>query len=67
MGKVYVPHSDMCGCERCARQYEREHPQPVYDVVDDPDVLDCGCSAWRGCTCWDYDDSEPLGDSGDDE
>lgn len=58
MGKRYVPHSDMCGCERCAREYEREHPQQVYDVVDDPDVLDCGCDAWSGCSCWDYDPSE---------
>lgn len=61
MGKRYEQHSDMCGCERCALQYEREFPQPVFDVVEDPDILDCGCSAWRGCTCYDY---EPF-DEGD--
>ena len=58
MGKRYVQHSDMCGCERCALQWERENPQPVFDAVEDPDVLDCGCDAWRGCDCaqWDFDD-----------
>lgn len=61
MGKRYVQHFDMCGCERCARQAEREYPQPVYDEVDDPDILDCGCDAWRGCDCddfFDFDDDE---------
>lgn len=64
MGKRYVQHSDLCGCERCALQYEREHPQPVFDVVDDPDTLDCGCSAHTGCNCaqWDFGD-----DYGDDD
>jgi hypothetical protein len=55
MGKRYVQHSDMCGCERCAVQWDRENPLPVFDAVDDPDVLDCGCDAWRGCDCYDYD------------
>lgn len=27
----YVPHSDMCGCTRCAWAYESENPQRVYD------------------------------------
>lgn len=56
MGRVYVKHSDMCGCERCAKAAEAESPYPVYDVVDDPDVLDCGCSAISGCTCYDEPD-----------
>lgn len=51
MGRRYVQHSDMCGCERCAAEWEHENPSPVYDVVEDPDVLDCGCDAWRGCDC----------------
>lgn len=51
MGKRYVQHSDMCGCERCAAQADREYPRPVYDVVEDPEILDCGCSVWRGCDC----------------
>lgn len=51
MGKRYEQHSDMCGCSRCAAQYEREYPQPVFDLVEGPDVLDCGCSAFHGCTC----------------
>lgn len=58
MGKRYVQHSDMCGCERCAKQWECENPRPVFDEIDDPDVLDCGCDAWRGCTCWDWVDDE---------
>jgi len=56
MGKVYVPHSDMCGCERCAIQADKEYPSQVYDVVEDPDVLDCGCDTWRGCNCAQWDD-----------
>lgn len=54
MGKRYIQHSDMCGCERCALEWETENPRPVFDVVDDPDILDCGCSRDRGCTCYDY-------------
>lgn len=56
MGKRYVQHSDLCGCERCAIQADRDYPQPVFDVVEDPDVLDCGCDAWRGCDCAYWDD-----------
>lgn len=52
MGKRYVLHSDMCGCERCAIQAERDNPQPVYDEIEDEDVLECGCHFT--CTC-DYD------------
>lgn len=62
MGRRYVQHSDMCGCERCAIQGDREFPQPVFDEVEDPDILDCGCSAWSICNCayWDSfgDDAE---------
>lgn len=60
MGKRYVQHSDLCGCERCAREAERENPQPVYDAVDDPDILDCGCSAISGCNCDLYDDYDDF-------
>ena len=55
MGKRYVQHADMCGCERCARQYECDNPRPVYDEIEDPNVLDCGCNAWRGCNCAEFD------------
>jgi len=60
MGKRYVRHSDLCGCERCAIQWDSEYPQPVFDLADDPDILDCGCDAYRGCDCaeWDYDNYE---------
>lgn len=58
MGKRYIEHSDMCGCERCAVQWERENPGKVFDEVEDPDILDCGCDAWRGCDCYDYDPSD---------
>ena len=54
MGKRYIQHSDLCGCERCAIQADRENPQPVFDAVDDPSVMDCGCDVNRGCDCWDY-------------
>lgn len=60
MGKRYVQHSDLCGCERCAIQADREHPQPVFDAVDDPDILDCGCHASRGCECDFYDDYDDF-------
>lgn len=56
MGKRYKQHSDLCGCERCAVQAERENPQPVYDEIEDPEVMDCGCSVWSGCRCYDYPD-----------
>jgi hypothetical protein len=55
MGKSYVQHSDLCGCERCAAQGDSENPSPIFDVVDDPDVRDCGCPYWRSCDCGDYD------------
>ncbi len=55
MGKRYIHHPDMCGCERCALQWDRAYPQPVFDEIDDPDTLDCGCSAWLGCDCLDND------------
>lgn len=51
MGKRYKKHSDMCGCSRCAVQAERENPQPVYDEIEDDDILDCGCSVWSNCNC----------------
>lgn len=51
MGIEYIRHSDMCGCERCAAQWDSENPMPVYDKVDNPDILDCGCDAYYGCEC----------------
>ena len=56
MGKRYVAHSDMCGCDRCAAQYETDSPRQVFDVIDDPDVMDCGCDSYRGCACYQYND-----------
>ena len=41
--------------ERCARQWDTENPGPIFDEVEDASVLDCGCDAWRGCDCYDYD------------
>lgn len=55
MGKRYIEHSDMCGCERCAKAYEHENPGKVFDCVEDPEILDCGCSVWNGCYCAAYD------------
>lgn len=60
MGFRYEPHSDLCGCERCARQWDMDNPQSVYDKVEDPNVLDCGCDVGH-CSCWDdngWDDDE---------
>ena len=57
MGIHWEQHSDLCGCERCAIQWQTEHPQPVWDKVDDPDYLDCGCYADR-CDCYDYDEGD---------
>lgn len=37
MGKRYIPHSDMCGCERCAWQADLETPSQVFDEIEDPD------------------------------
>lgn len=59
MGKRWEPHSDMCGCERCAVAWESEQPWQVFDCVEDPEILDCGCSVWSSCNCYD--------DLGDDE
>jgi hypothetical protein len=65
MGKRYVQHSDLCGCERCAREWDRENPRPVFDEVEDPSICD-GCGADRHyCRCWeyppdDYDDYEDV-------
>jgi hypothetical protein len=30
----------------------------VFDAVEDPDVLDCGCDAWRGCDCCAYEGAD---------
>lgn len=55
MGRAFQYHSELCGCERCAKEWDKEHPRRVYDIVDDPNVLDCGCSAIAGCNCWEFD------------
>lgn len=55
MGKRYISHDSMCGCERCARSADSELPGPVFEIVFDPDYLDCGCHASR-CDCDDWDD-----------
>lgn len=57
MGIRMVPHSDMCGCERCAKAYKCDVPYQVYDLVEDPNILDCGCDRFDGCRC--YDDEGP--------
>lgn len=58
MGKRYIQHDTMCGCERCARAWECDTPSPVFEVEEDPEILECGCSVWNGCDCarWDGDD-----------
>lgn len=56
MGKRYIPHSDMCGCTRCAIQGDSEIPQQVFDVVEDPNTLSCGCDKDRGCNCAQWED-----------
>lgn len=61
MGKRYEQHSDMCGCERCALQYETDSPRPVYDMVDDPNWCTYCQNPLDHCTCaeWpDYDGEE---------
>lgn len=52
MGKSYIQHSDLCGCERCARSADGSGA-PVFDVVDDPDIRECGCSVFVSCDCED--------------
>jgi hypothetical protein len=42
MGWRYVQHDSMCGCERCAREWERESPQPIFERVADPSYDDFG-------------------------
>lgn len=63
MGKRYIEHSDMCGCERCAVEWERENPSRVWDEISDPDYFDCGCAKWRGCDCAAYDYADDYEDA----
>lgn len=58
MGKNYRQHSDMCGCERCALQADRENPASVFDEYEDSEIMDCGCNVWRGCDCAYYSETE---------
>lgn len=46
MAKDYIRHDELCGCERCARQADSDNPQPVYDVIDNPELKECGCHVW---------------------
>ena len=62
MGLRYDQHSDLCGCDRCARQWETDSPRPVFDAVEDPDILDCGRHALDRCRCDDFDPGDYLGD-----
>ena len=55
MGVRYEPHSDLCGCERCAIQADQENPQQVFDRIEDPDYLNCGCHR-NSCDCARWDD-----------
>lgn len=58
MGKRWVQHSSMCGCERCARECERDNPQPVFDAVEDPEYREDGTHISEPPSFWDdeYDD-----------
>jgi len=60
MGFRYEPHSDLCGCDRCAMQADKEHPAQVFDKIEDPEIMDCGCSVYKGCSCdqWYNDEME---------
>lgn len=40
MGIRYKQHDSMCGCSRCACEWERENPQPIFDEIQDPDYRD---------------------------
>jgi hypothetical protein len=60
MGKRYVPHSDLCGCERCAVQWDSENPQQVFDAIEDPNFLNCGCNKYDGCNCAEWDEEFEL-------
>lgn len=62
MGIRYEQHSDMCGCERCAKQWETENPRPVFDAIEDPDILACGCHCNDRCRCDEYDDHDEPDD-----
>ena len=54
MGRQWIPHSDLCGCEQCAAQADSENPRQVFDVVPSDDHYLCGCSIADGCECdWD--------------
>lgn len=51
MGTRYIQHSDLCGCNICARKCDAGIDTPTYDEVEDPEYLDCGCSIWGNCGC----------------
>ncbi len=55
MGRKYIPHSDLCGCERCAVQADQDNPQQVFDVIEDENYLNCGCHVDK-CNCAEWDD-----------
>ena len=63
MGKRYKQHSDMCGCSRCAAKADRGDFSPTFDVIDDPNMCDCGAFERCDGSCMDdgpyRDDDEP--------
>jgi hypothetical protein len=52
MGKRYEQHDDLCGCDRCAHQWDTESPQPVFDVVEDPTYCEYCSEPPDYCRCW---------------
>lgn len=65
MGKRYEQHDSMCGCERCAREWELENPRPVFDAIEDPSYCDDCNEPREHCRCWDDpgDDYDELEDA----
>ncbi|UTC29988.1 hypothetical protein STASHLEY_00540 [Brevundimonas phage vB_BpoS-StAshley] len=55
MGKKYIEHSDLCGCNTCAIKADNGDESKTFTVEEDPDYLDCGCSVWSNCDCAAYD------------
>lgn len=58
MGKRYVAHSDTCGCVRCAKQWDSDYPQVVYDTIEDPMYREDGTHIDEPPLDWDDDDDD---------
>lgn len=54
MGIRYEAHSDLCGCDRCAKQYETAHPQQVFDRIEDPNWCTTCQNDLDHCRCAEY-------------